>query len=179
MEIDIFYHENIATEKFSQQISKLLISRHNSEDFTLITQDDMLKSLDKILRFVKYAAAGLGVISLLVGTVGIITILTITVTERSQEIGLLRALGFSSTHIRYFFLGEAVVIALTSGILGYIISMVLLFVAQFFMPTMPIIFEPYMLLLTLIISLIIGALAGWKPASKAAKLEPVLALRAE
>jgi len=179
MEIDIFYHENIATEKFSQQISKLLISRHNSEDFTLITQDDMLKSLDKILRFVKYAAAGLGVISLLVGAVGIITILTITVTERSQEIGLLRALGFSSAHIRYFFLGEAIVISLTSGILGYIISMALLFIAQLFMPTMPIVFEPFVLMLTLIISVIIGALAGWKPASKAAKLEPVLALRAE
>ncbi|MDX2369210.1 MAG: ABC transporter permease [Colwellia sp.] len=179
MEIDIFYHENITTEKFSQQVSKLLISRHNSEDFTLITQDDMLKSLDKILRFVKYAAAGLGVISLLVGAVGIITILTITVTERSQEIGLLRVLGFSSAHIRYFFIGEAIIIALISGILGYIISMTLLFIAKLFLPTMPIVFEPLALILALIISIVIGALAGWQPASKAAKLEPVLALRAE
>lgn len=179
MEIDIFYNENITTEKFSQQVSKLLISRHNSEDFTLITQDDMLKSLDKILRFVKYAAAGLGVISLLVGAVGIITILTISVTERSQEIGLLRALGFSSAHIRYFFLGEAIIISLSSGVLGYVISMFLLFIAKLFIPTMPIVFEPLALILALAISIIIGALAGWQPASKAAKLEPVLALRAE
>ena len=179
MEIDIFYHENIATTKFSQQVSQLLIARHHSEDFTLVSQDDMLKSLDDILRFVKYAAAGLGIISLLVGAVGIITILTITVTERSQEIGLLRALGFSSAHIRYFFLGEAIIIALTSGILGYIISMTLLFIAQLFMPTMPIVFEPLVLIIALAISIIIGALAGWQPASKAAKLEPVLALRAE
>ncbi len=179
MEIDIFYHENIATAKFSQQVSKLLISRHHSEDFTLVTQDDMLKSLDEILRFVKYAAAGLGIISLLVGAVGIITILTITVTERSQEIGLLRALGSSSAHIRYFFLGEAVIIALISGILGYIISMALLFIAKLFLPAMPIFFEPLALIFALIISTVIGALAGWQPASKAAKLEPVLALRAE
>ncbi|MBA6327262.1 ABC transporter permease [Colwellia sp. MB02u-6] len=62
MEIDIFYHENIATATFSQQVSQLLIARHHSEDFTLVSQDDMLKSLDDILRFVKYAAAGLGII---------------------------------------------------------------------------------------------------------------------
>ncbi|MBA6327261.1 FtsX-like permease family protein [Colwellia sp. MB02u-6] len=116
---------------------------------------------------------------MLVGAVGIITILTITVTERSQEIGLLRALGFSSTHIRYFFLGEAIIIALTSGILGYIASMTLLFIAQLVMPTMPVVFEPVVLIIALAISIIIGALAGWQPASKAAKLEPVLALRAE
>jgi len=179
MEIDIFYHDNIATKTFSQQVKERLIARHHSEDFTVITQDDMLKSLDKILRFVKYAAAGLGVISLLVGSVGIITILTITVTERSQEIGLLRAIGFSSTHIRYFFLGEAIVLALASGILGYSLAMSLLFIAKLFMPNIPIVFEPMALILALIISMFIGALAGWRPASKAAKLEPVLALRSE
>ena len=179
MEIDIFYHDNIKTHIIYQQVKDLLIARHHSEDFTIVTQDDMLKSLDKILRFVKYAAAGLGVISLLVGSVGIITILTITVTERSQEIGLLRAIGFSSSHIRYFFLGEAVVLALSSGILGYSIAMTLLFIAKLFMPNIPIVFEPIALILALLVSMVIGALAGWQPASKAAKLEPVLALRSE
>lgn len=177
MEIDIFYHDNFATKVVSQQVKELLIARHHSEDFTIITQDDMLNSLDKILRFVKYAAAGLGIISLLVGSVGIITILTITVTERSQEIGLLRAIGFSSNHIRYFFLGEAMVLALASGVLGYSLAMALLFMAQLFMPNIPIVFEPIVLILALIVSIFIGAVAGWQPASKAAKLEPVLALR--
>jgi len=179
MEIDIFYHDNITTSVFNQQVKDLLITRHNSEDFTITTQDDMLKSLDKILRFVKYAAAGLGVISLLVGSVGIITILTITVAERSQEIGLLRAIGFSSSHIRYFFLGEAIVLSLASGILGYILAMTLLFIAKLFMPNIPIVFEPVVLVLALVISMLIGVIAGWQPASKAAKLEPVLALRSE
>lgn len=179
MEIDIFYHDNIETHVVSKKIKELLIARHHSEDFTVVTQDDMLKSLDKILLFVKYAAAGLGIISLLVGSVGIITILTITVTERSQEIGLLRAIGFSSNHIRYFFLGEAIILALSSGILGYSLAMSLLFIAKLFLPNIPITFEPIALILALMISMIIGAIAGWQPASKAAKLEPVIALRSE
>lgn len=179
MEIDIFFDDNIATDVFSEQVKAHLIARHNSEDFTLVSQDDMLKTLDKILIFVKYAAAGLGFISLLVGAVGIITILTITVTERTQEIGLLRALGFSSAQIRYFFLGEAIVLALISGIIGYIIAMSLLFIAKLFMPTIPIVFDVVVLMLALAISMVIGMLAGWRPASKAAKLKPVLALRAE
>ena len=179
MEIDIFFDDNIATSAFSKQVKAHLVARHNSEDFTMISQDDMLKTLDKILSFVKYAAAGLGLISLLVGAVGIITILTITVTERTQEIGLLRALGFSSAHIRYFFLGEAIVLALMSGIIGYIIAMSLLFIAKLFMPTIPIVFDALVLVLALVTSMVIGMLAGWRPASKAAKLKPVLALRAE
>ena len=179
MEIDIFFDDNIATDVFSEQVKAHLIARHHSEDFTLVSQDDMLKTLDKILIFVKYAAAGLGLISLLVGAVGIITILTITVTERTQEIGLLRALGFSSTQIRYFFLGEAIVLALFSGIIGYIIAMSLLFLAKLFMPSIPIVFDVMVLMLALGISMVIGMLAGWRPASKAAKLKPVLALRAE
>ncbi len=179
MEIDIFFDDNIATSAFSEQVKAHLIARHNSEDFTMISQDDMLQTLDKILRFVKYAAAGLGLISLLVGAVGIITILTITVTERTQEIGLLRALGFSSAQIRYFFLGEAIVLALISGIIGYIFAMSLLFIAKLFMPNIPIVFDALVLMLALIISMVIGMLAGWRPASKAAKLKPVLALRAE
>lgn len=179
MEIDIFYYENITSATFSKQVKDIIVARHHSEDFTITTQDDMLKSLDKILRFVKYAAAGLGVISLIVGSVGIITILTITVTERSQEIGLLRAIGFSSNHIRNFFLGEAIALSLTSGILGYSLAMALLIITKLFMPNIPIVFEPVVLILALVVSLIIGAIAGWQPANKAAKLEPVLALRSE
>ena len=179
MEIDIFFDDNIATDVFSAQVKAHLIARHNSEDFTLISQDDMLKTLDKILIFVKYAAAGLGLISLLVGAVGIITILTITVTERTQEIGLLRALGFSSAQIRYFFLGEAIVLALISGIIGYIIAMSLLFISKLFLPNIPVVFDVMVLIIALGISMVIGMLAGWRPASKAAKLKPVLALRAE
>jgi len=179
MEIDIFYSPEITTATFQKQVKSLLIQRHNMQDFTLITQDDMLKTLDKILRFVKYAAAGLGAISLLVGTVGIVTILTITVTERTHEVGLLRAIGFAPHQIRSLFLGEAVLLAINSGIIGYLIAMSLLFVAKLLLPGIPVGFNLWVLLLALAVSILIGIIAGWRPASQAAKLEPVIALRAE
>lgn len=179
MEIDIFYRADASTEAFKKQVKNHLIQRHNREDFTIITQDDMLQTLDKILRFVKYAAAGLGMISLLVGAVGIVTILTITVSERTREIGLLRALGFSSARIRLLFLGEAILLAVNSGIIGYLLAMTLLFIVKILMPGVPVGFDPYVLVLALTISTLTGVLAGWRPAKKASALEPVIALRAE
>lgn len=179
MEIDIFYRAGTSAKSFSQQVRKHLIQRHNLEDFTIITQDDMLKTLDKILLFVKYAAAGLGTISLLVGAVGIITILTITVTERTREIGLLRAMGFAPQQIRWLFLGEAVLLAINSGLIGYLLAMGLLLLGKLSMPGVPLGFDPLMLIIALGVSMTIGVIAGWQPASKAAKLEPVNALRTE
>ena len=179
MEVDIFYKPGTDNAVFAERVRELLIRRHGREDFTLITQDDMLKSLDKILQFIKIAAGGLGMISLLVGAVGIITILTITVSERAQEIGLLRALGFAPQQIRRLFLGEAIALALISGLLGYLGSMSLLFIVQWLLPQIPVDFSLPLLLFALVLSAVIGALAGWRPAQQAARLEPVRALRDE
>lgn len=179
MEIDIFYRPGNASDIFAERVRNLLTMRHGIEDFTLITQDDMLKSLDKILQFIKFAAAGLGLISLFVGAVGIITILTISVTERSQEIGLLRAIGFAPGDIRQLFLGEAMALALIGGAIGYLASMVILALTRLALPGMPIEFDPLVLIVALLMSGVLGAIAGWRPAQQAAKLEPVNALRDE
>lgn len=72
-----------------------------------------------------------------------------------------------------------ILIAVVSSLIGYSIAMGLLFIAKIFMPNIPIVFDSMALILTLGISIIVGALAGWRPASKAAKLEPVLTLRAQ
>jgi putative ABC transport system permease protein len=93
-----------------------LIARHGREDFTIITQEEMLKTLSNILNVLTMAVGALGGISLLVGGVGIVTIMTIAVTERTSEIGLLVALGAPRRTILALFLGEAVALSALGGL---------------------------------------------------------------
>ncbi|MEE4246153.1 MAG: ABC transporter permease [Kangiellaceae bacterium] len=179
MEIDLFYQKNISSDMIAAQAKQRLIERHGMEDFTIITQDAMLDSMDNILEIIKYAAAGLGSIALLVGGVGILTVFSITVAERKQEIGLLRALGFTSKQLKRLFLSEAVLLAVAGGTIGYLLVVIPLLLTRIFVPTFPMDLELGVLFLSLLISGIIGVFAGLKPASDASNFPPIEALRDE
>lgn len=179
MEIDIFYKENTATEAFAVKVKNFLIKRHSREDFTLITQDSMLSSLDRILTIIKAAGIGLGAISLLVGGVGILTIFNITLNERRQEIGLMRAIGFTSKQLKLLFLGEATALAVAGGMVGYTMVILTVSVIKLIAPDFPVHLELSVFIYSLAVSTAIGLLAGIKPASDASKLPPIAALRDE
>ena len=179
MEVDLFYRENTPTALIAERVRQRLIQRHGLEDFTIITQDEMLKTLDKILQVLKVAAAGLGVISLLVGGVGILTILLITVRERRREIGLLCALGFTPRQIKGLFLAEAVCLSLVGGSLGLAVVALLVLVASWLLPALPIVMEPVAVVGALLLASAVGLVAGVGPAGQAAGLKPIDALRAE
>ncbi len=179
MEIDVFYSPRTSSQAISEKIKKQLISRHGFEDFTIITQDQVLETMDDILQILTYAAAGLGAISLLVGGVGITTILMITVNERVSEVGLLRALGATVPLIRTLFLAEALLLGLVGGICGIVAVIVLLFLIFLFAPGLPVELSLEIITGALAISLLIGLVAGVNPASRAANMTPIDALRAE
>ena len=106
----------------SDAIKTLLKARHGREDFTITTQEDMLRTLSNILDILTMAVGALGSISLLVGGVGIVTIMTIAVNERTSEIGLLVALGAPRRTILGLFLGEAVALSALGGALGLVLG---------------------------------------------------------
>jgi len=139
----------------------------------------VLSTMDNILSILTFAGAGLGAISLLVGGVGITTILMITVNERIAEVGLLRALGGTVGEVRTLFLGEALVLGLIGGICGLLLVGLLLLIIYLFVPGLPVALSPTIVLGALGISMLIGLVAGSRPAGRAARLTPIDALRAE
>jgi putative ABC transport system permease protein len=179
MEIDVLYKSNTATSSIEKSITRLLITRHGGEDFSLITQDQMLKSMDSILNILTLSVAALGGISLLVGSVGILTIMTIAVSERISEIGLLRALGAEQDTIFTLFLFEALVLSLVGGFMGVGLGILIVQGISFAVPGLPVQLAWAYIMVAFAVSLLIGLLAGVVPAMKAARLQPLDALRTE
>ncbi len=179
MEIDVTYRPGISASAMAEQVRQRLIDRHGVEDFSLITQDEMLKSLDRILGILTLAVGGLGGISLLVGAIGIVTIMVTTVHERRAEIGLLRAVGATRRQVMWLFLGEAVLLSLLGGIAGILLSGLALAALALGIPGLPIQLDPFYLLLALALSALVGLISGVLPAKRAAGLNPVLALQSE
>ncbi len=178
-EIDVVHYERYATEEAVASIKRLIIDRHGSEDVTIHTQANMLETLEDIMKWLKFTVAAFGGISLLVGGVGIFTIMTVAVNERTSEIGVLRAVGASRKKIRDVFLLESIFLAILGALLGLSIGFAAVYVALIFYPDMPIAIAWDYIVYAVLISLAIGLIAGFLPARAAAQLDPVEALRTD
>lgn len=178
-EIDLTAEEGVTSAIVAKAIKERLIARHGREDFTITSQEEMLKTLSNILNVLTMAVGALGGISLLVGGVGIVTIMTIAVTERTSEIGLLVALGARRKTILLLFLGEAVALSAMGGLLGLLLGFGLAQIIHFALPALPVHTPLSFVLLAEGIAISIGLLAGVLPARRAAHLDPVEALRSE
>jgi len=178
-QIDVEFSEQATSVEMSDRIKRALIALHGEEDFTLFTQEDMLKSLDRILRLVTLAIGGLGGISLLVGGVGVTTIMSTALRERIAEIGLLRALGATRGQLLLLFLGEAVLLASLGGFAGITLVMLVIGIINIAAPGLPFALQPFYLVLSWLLSTLVGLLAGIAPAWRASLFDPIEALRME
>jgi len=179
MKIDLAYQEGVSAARIVAAVKTTLTARHGREDFTLTTQEDMLRSLSNILNILTIAVAALGSISLLVGGVGIVTIMTIAVSERKSEIGLLVALGAPRRTILGLFLGEAVMLSALGGLMGLILGFGLAQLIHLALPALPVHTPISFVLAAEGIAVCIGLVAGVMPARSAARLDPVQALRSD
>lgn len=178
-EIDVMYDEGTPVEKVVEGIRETLVTRHGRDDVTITTQQQMLDVLGSVLNVLTFSVAAIGGISLLVGAIGIVTIMTISINERTNEIGLLRALGARQAQILGLFLGEAVVLAAVGGLSGLVLGTGIAWLLHAALPALPVHIPLVYVLLAEAIAVSIGLAAGVVPAYRAAQMDPVEALRAE
>ena len=179
MEIDLLFAAGADSDEVARRAKKLLIARHGSEDFTIITQDQMLEVLGSVLNILTIAVGALGGISLLVGGIGILTIMTIAVRERTMEIGLLRALGAGRYQILMLFACEAAMLGFIGGASGLVMGTGGAWLLHTIVPALPTHTSLYYVVLSVALATVIGLLAGVLPARHASHLNPIDALRQE
>ncbi len=159
--------------KTKKYVEMALLRDLDEDEFTVVSQTELLESFQSILQML---TAGLGLIagiSLVVGGIGIMNIMLVSVTERTREIGLRKAVGATPRNITLQFLSEAVLISVTGGVIGILLAYVLTFAAQAFInASVPM----YAVLIAFFFSVGVGALFGTYPALKAGKKDPIEAL---
>ena len=177
--INVLFAPNANPTAIVDDIRKQLVKLHGTDDFTVATQEEMLSSLGSILDILTLAISGLGGISLIVGGVGVLTIMTISVSERTSEIGLLRALGSRKHQILGLFLVEAIALSGLGGLFGLLLGVGGAWLMAWIIPALPIRLSLDYLLVAELLAILVGLAAGVMPARNAAALDPVEALRAE
>ena len=159
-----------------QRVIEILAERHGEEDITCITQESVVAALSRILAALTLALAGIAAISLSVAGLGVMNLMLVSVSERTEEVGLLKALGASQSQVLAVFLAEAVLLALSGALLGLALGYALVqaFVALY--PSFPAAPPVWAAAGVFALAVASGAVFGVLPARRATRLDPVAAL---
>jgi putative ABC transport system permease protein len=163
-------------ERAKTAVLRLLTERHGEEDVTVLTQDAVVSAFSSILAALTMSLGGIAAISLAVAGVGIMNVMLVSVSERTREVGLLKALGAERRQILAAFLTEAILISSAGGLLGLGLgwAAVLLIVAIY--PALPASPPIWAVAAAFLLSVAVGAVFGVLPARRATRLDPVSAL---
>lgn len=159
-----------------ERIRRLLAERHGEEDVTVITQDAVLSTFGSILNVLTLALVAIAAISLTVAGLGIMNVMLVSVSERTREIGLLRALGAGRGQILAAFLAEAVVLSTGGGLLGLALGWLLVRILVRIVPALPASPPGWAVGAALLVAVGVGVVFGLLPARRATRLDPVAAL---
>ncbi|MBT4124490.1 MAG: FtsX-like permease family protein [Candidatus Pacebacteria bacterium] len=181
--IELLISDSDLVESMETSVEDILLLQHDIDDaedadFSIRSSQEMISSISSVTGTLSAMLAGIAAISLVVGGIGIMNIMLVTVTERTKEIGLLKALGAKKNNILMQFLIEAIVVTLMGGIIGMSLGIAITFLAAS-MLSIPFIVSLSSILLAIGVSASVGVIFGWYPAKQAAQLQPIDALRYE
>ncbi|HNI37302.1 MAG TPA: ABC transporter permease, partial [Pseudomonadales bacterium] len=169
--------EYYSIDKLQQELLAAFRELHQGEeDVTVVKPDSMMKTFDNIFAALTLGVGAIAGISLLVAGVLVMNLTLISVSQRTKEIGLLKALGASDHHIRRLFLLESLLLCLAGALCGVVVGEVLVIVGRTLWPSVPFAAPLWAVLTSVCIALLSGLVFAWLPASRAARQQPVDAL---
>lgn len=173
------YLKSSSDETVSQvkmDVKTVLLKRYKADDFSVTEQAELLETINSIIGILNIALIAIGSISLIVGGIGIMNIMYATVTERTKEVGIRRAIGATKKDILYQFLTGAVMVSVLGGLVAVVIAAIIVYLIQPFFPAS---INAFSIIVAFGISSAVGIFFGVFPAKKAADLSPVEAMRYE
>jgi macrolide transport system ATP-binding/permease protein len=177
--ISVRVKDGISNQVAEQSITKLVTQRHGRKDFYTNSSDSIMKTINKTTTTLKLMISAIAVISLIVGGIGVMNIMLVSVTERTHEIGIRMAVGARQEDIMQQFLIESVLVCLLGGMIGIVCSWGVGKVFSFFVSSFAMQFSLMSIVSAFLCSTLIGVIFGFLPARNAARLDPIEALARE
>lgn len=169
-------NDDTSPELAEKAVTAFLTQRHGEQDFTILNTDDIRKTITSTTQALTLLVSAIALISLLVGGIGVMNIMLVSVSERINEIGVRMAVGARRSDILQQFLIEAVLVCLIGGLLGIALAMSFGWIFKMFNTPFELIYSPFSIIAAFICSSLIGICFGFLPARNASKLDPVAAL---
>ena len=177
--ITVRVSDSVSSQAAEQGITKILTQRHGTQDFYISNSDTIRQTIESTTRTMTLLVSMIAVISLIVGGIGVMNIMLVSVTERTQEIGVRMAVGARQSDIMQQFLIEAVMVCLLGGLLGVGLALAIGAIFDHFVKDFSMAFSATSIIAAFTCSTLIGMIFGFLPAKNAAKLDPVVALSRE
>ncbi|WP_255307093.1 MacB family efflux pump subunit [Gilliamella apicola] len=177
--ITVRVKDNVNLSVAEQAINRIMLQRHGTKDFFIFNSDNIRETINSSAWVMTLLVSAIALISLVVGGIGVMNIMLVSVTERTREIGVRMAVGARSSDILQQFLIEAVLVCLIGGTIGIVLSFAIGFIFNSVVTSFAMNFSAIAIIAAFSFSSIIGIIFGYFPARRAAKLDPIYALERE